>query len=262
MDKIYFASDFHLGVDARRSSREREKQIVRWLEDIRGEAAALYLLGDLFDFWFEYKTVVPKGFVRLLGKLAELQDEGVDIHYFTGNHDMWMFRYFEEELGIPTHRQPIIREFNGKKFLIGHGDGLGPGDHGYKLIKKLFANPLCQWLFERLHPNFAIRLAHFWSGRSRNADQAAGKFLGPENEWLITYANKKLDQLHVDFFVFGHRHLPIDYTLKNGRSRYINLGEWMNFNSYAVFDGQQMELNFFENPEGKVFGKRVEGVRR
>ncbi len=258
MSKIYFASDFHLGIDARLSSRERERQILRWLDSIRDEAGEIYLVGDLFDFWFEYKTVVPKGFVRLLGKLAELRDSGIEIHYFTGNHDMWMFRYFEEELGIPTHREPIIRERNGKTFFIGHGDGLGPGDHGYKFIKRVFANPFSQWLFERLHPNFGIRLANFWSGSSRKRDRDAGRFLGSEKEWLIAYCNRKLDQLSIDYFIFGHRHLPIDHTLKNGRSRYINLGDWMHYNSYAVFDGEELQLHFFENEEGRIFGNRIQ----
>lgn len=252
--KTYFASDFHLGIDARLSSLERERQIVRWLEEIRADASAIYLVGDVFDFWFEYGKVVPKGYVRLLGKLAELRDSGIEIHYFTGNHDMWMFRYFEEELGIPTYRKPLRQKIGGKAFLIGHGDGLGPGDHGYKFIKRVFANPLCQWLFERLHPNFGIRLANFWSGRSRAADKESRTFLGPENEWLIAYCNRKLEEYEADFFIFGHRHLPIDFTLKNGRSRYINLGEWMNFNSYAVFDGEQLEIRFFENDSGRVFG--------
>lgn len=243
---IYFASDFHLGAQGSLSSAAREKQIVRWLESIRADAAALYLVGDVFDFWFEYATVVPKGYVRLLGKLAELRDDGLPIYFFIGNHDMWMFRYFTEELNIPIYREPIIREIHGKTFFIGHGDGLGPGDYGYKFLKKVFANPICQWLFARLHPNFGIGLASFWSGRSRDANPGETRFLGPEKEWLIAYANEKVKEVEADFFVFGHRHLPIDYTLNNGKSRYINLGEWMNYNSYAVFDGERMELKAFE----------------
>jgi len=255
MPKVYFASDFHLGVDARRTSKERERQIVRWLNNIQDDAAAIYLVGDVFDFWFEYQSVVPKGYVRLLGKLAELRDKGVPIYFFTGNHDMWVFRYFEEELGIPTYRAPIRREIMGKRFLIGHGDGLGPGDRGYKLLKRVFADRTCQWLFERLHPNFGIGMAHFWSNKSRAADKPElGTFLGEENEWLIAYANRKVEQEAIDFFIFGHRHLPIDYTLKNGSSRYINLGEWMYANSYAVFDGHDVQLKFFENDKGKIFG--------
>lgn len=255
MQKVYFASDFHLGVDARLSSAERERQLVRWLEQIRRDAAAIYLVGDVFDFWFEYRTVVPKGYVRLLGKLAELRDAGIPIYYFTGNHDMWMFRYFEEELGIPTYRAPIRREIMGKQFLIGHGDGLGPGDRGYKILKRIFANRACQWLFERLHPNFGIGVANYWSNKSRDADEPelAG-FLGADKEWLIAYANRKLEQEAIDYFIFGHRHLPIDYTLNNGHSRYINLGEWLYHNSYAVFDGETVTLEFFENENGQVFG--------
>lgn len=252
--KIYFASDFHLGIDARLTSREREKQIVRWLDTIKSDAAEIYLVGDVFDFWFEYATVIPKGFTRLLGKLAELRDSGILIYFFIGNHDMWMFRYFEEELDIPIYRKPIVKEILGKTFLIGHGDGLGPGDRGYKFIKAIFSNPLCQWLFARLHPNFGIRLASYWSGKSRDANTEEDKFYGAKNEWLITYANEKLDQQYADFFIFGHRHLPIDYTLKNKKSRYINLGEWMNFNSYAVFDGNNLEIKFFEN-EGASYHK-------
>lgn len=257
MKKIYFASDFHLGTDARRSSRERERQLVRWLDQIQEDVAELYLVGDVFEFWFEYQTVVPRGFTRLLGKLASLRDAGIPIYFFTGNHDMWMFRYFEEELGIPTYREPIVRELMGKTFFIGHGDGLGPGDRGYKLIKKVFANPLCQWLFERLHPNFGIRLANYWSGKSRDAaNPKKARFRGEEGEWLIAYAKRKLESLDVDYFVFGHRHLPIDFILNNGKSRYINLGDWMNHNSYAVFDGQNIGIEFFENENGQVFGNR------
>lgn len=255
--KIYFASDFHLGVAAKLTSPERERLILRWLDSIKKDAAEIYLVGDVFDFWFEYKTVVPKGYVRLFGKLAELRDSGIDIFFFTGNHDMWMFRYFEEEFGIPIYREPIVRTFNGVNFYIGHGDGLGPGDYGYKFLKKVFANPLCQWLFERFHPNFGIALANFWSGKSRSINPSTATFLGPEKEWLLIYSNEQLDQQpNIDYFIFGHRHLPIDYILKNGKSRYINLGEWMHFQSYAVFDGQQTTLQFFENDEGKIFGNR------
>jgi UDP-2,3-diacylglucosamine hydrolase len=254
--KVYFASDFHLGIPGRLNSRERERQLVRWLEHIRTDAAAIYLLGDVFDFWFEYREVVPKGYVRLLGKLAELRDAGIPIYYFTGNHDMWMFSYFEQELGIPTYRAPIQREIMGKQFFLGHGDGLGPGDYGYKRLKRVFANRASQWLFERLHPNFGIGLANFWSGKSRAADKPESTgFLGKDEEWLVAYSERKLQEAHYDFFIFGHRHLPIDYTLSNQRSRYINLGDWLHYNSYAVFDGETLELKFFEFPKGRAFGK-------
>ena len=254
--KTYFASDFHLGVDGLHSSREREQKIVRWLEEIKGDADAIYLVGDVFDFWFEYQTVVPKGYVRLLGKLAELRDLGIAIYFFTGNHDMWMFRYFEEEFGIPIYRKPIVREIYGKTFFIGHGDGLGPGDHGYKFLKKVFANPVCQWLFERLHPNFGVALASYWSRKSRSVQPLGKKFYGEDKEWLIIYSNQKLETTPADYFVFGHRHLPINHVLKNGTSRYINLGDWLFDYAYAVFDGQNMELQFFENDAGKVFGNQ------
>ena len=245
--KIYFASDFHLGIDAKYTSLERERQIVRWLEHIREDAAAIYLVGDVFDYWYEYRHVVPKGYARLFGKLAELTDAGVPIYFFIGNHDMWMFRYFEEELGIPIYREPILETFHGKRFYIGHGDGLGPGDYGYKMLKKVFSNRLCQWLFARLHPNLALWMMKYWSGRSRDANPAEDQFLGAEHEWLLIYSNEQLEETKADFFIFGHRHLPMDCTLKNGKSRYINLGEWMNYNSYAVFDGEEVEIKFFEN---------------
>ncbi|MBI5914771.1 MAG: UDP-2,3-diacylglucosamine diphosphatase [Bacteroidetes bacterium] len=252
---VYFASDFHLGTDGRLTSRERERQIVRWLDGIAPDAEALYLVGDVFDCWFEYRKVVPKGYVRLLGKLADLREQGLPIFYFTGNHDMWMFRYLEEEMGIPIYREPVLREFGGKQFLIGHGDGLGSGDYGYKFIKTVFANRGCQWLFERLHPNLGLWMMDRFSGTSRKANPSDPKFQGEKKEQLIGYCNGYLDQAHIDFFIFGHRHLPIDYTLKNGKSRYLNLGDWIVFNSYAVFDGEQLELKFFENEQGKIFGK-------
>ncbi len=254
MQKTYFVSDFHLGIDGRLTSKEREKQIVRWLDGIASDAKELYLVGDVFDYWFEYRQVVPKGFVRLLGKLGELRDNGLPIYFFTGNHDMWMFRYMETELGIPIYRQPIIREIDGRKFFIGHGDGLGPGDYGYKFIKWLFGNPVCQWLFERLHPNFGLWLMRLSSGSSRKAHPPKPEFLGEEKERLAHFCNEKLKKEQFDFFIFGHRHLPIDHKLKNGKSRYINLGEWINYNSYAVFDGEKLSVQFFENENGVVYG--------
>jgi UDP-2,3-diacylglucosamine hydrolase len=240
---IYFASDFHLGMDAHDTSSEREKKIVRWLDHIAKDAEAIYLVGDIFDYWFEYKSVIPKGYTRLLGKLAELRDKNIPIYFFTGNHDMWMFNYFEEELGIPIFRKPIVREIKGKTFFIGHGDGLGPGDHGYKFIKRVFANKTCQWLFARIHPNLGIGMMRFFSGTSRDsqAHKETDKYLGDDKEWLVLYSNRKLDTLAADFFVFGHRHLPLDIVLKNGKSRYINLGDWWSgTNSYAMWDGQVM----------------------
>lgn len=253
MGKTYFASDFHLGVDGRLSSEARERQLVRWLDTIRADADAIYLVGDIFDFWFEYKHAIPRGYVRLLGKLAELTDAGVAIYLFTGNHDMWMFDYLERELNVPIFKGPVQHRIYGVDFFIGHGDGLGPGDYGYKRLKKIFANPLCQWLFARLHPNFGIGLARYFSGKSRASNHGEDRFYGPEKEWLLQYCTRKSEQLpHVKYFVFGHRHLPIHYHLPNGSSQYVNLGEWVNFNSYAVFDGEVLTVDFFENPAGRV----------
>ncbi len=245
----FFASDFHLGVDARLPSAERERQLVRWLDWAAPQAEAIYLVGDLFDFWHEYRTVVPRGHVRLLGKLAELRGGGLPIFAFTGNHDLWMFGYFEEELGIPVFKKPIQREIGGKQFFIGHGDGLGPNDLGYKRMKKVFTNPACQWLFRQLHPDFGMKLADFFSGKSRAATPPAErKWLGDDHEWLLAYCERKISQgIAPDFFVFGHRHLPIDWRLSNGRSRYLNLGDWLNHNSFGVFDGVDLRLEFFEN---------------
>ncbi len=246
--KIYFASDQHLGAPNREASLIRERHFIAWLEQVKHDAAEIYLLGDLFDFWFEYKTAVPKGYVRVLGKIAELVDSGIPIHLFTGNHDMWMFDYLPEELGVTLYRDPIEREYNGKSFLIGHGDGLGPGDHGYKFIKQVFRNKLCQWLFARLHPNFGIGLANYFSSRSRIANGDSDKqFLGEENEWLAIYAKEQLAKKHIDFFLFGHRHLPLDLNVGKG-SRYINLGEWVTDFTYAVFDGAELELKEFGKP--------------
>ncbi|MBK8557165.1 MAG: UDP-2,3-diacylglucosamine diphosphatase [Lewinellaceae bacterium] len=247
--KTFFASDFHLGVDARCRSRDREKQLVRWLQQCAPEAEAIYLVGDLFEFWFEYRHVVPKGFTRVLGTLAELRDGGLPIYAFTGNHDLWMFGYFEAELGIPVYRTPIEREIGGKKFFIGHGDGLGPNDMGYKRMKKVFTHPFSQWLYRWLHPDLGIPLANYSSNKSRMATPLEERgWLGDDKEWLLQYAERKLARgTEADYFIFGHRHLPIDWLLSNQSSRYINLGEWMYANSYAVFDGTDVTINFFEH---------------
>lgn len=244
--KVYFLSDFHLGTPDAVTSLQREKKIVRFLESIQSDAEEIFIVGDLFDFWFEYSTVVPKGFVRILGKLAELTDAGIRIHFFVGNHDMWMRTYFQTELNIPVYFEPKVFEFNGKKFYIGHGDGQGPGDHGYKFIKKIFRNPICQWMFGVIPPAIGMGLANYLSRRSRAiATKVPEKFLGEENEWLLIYSREMLQKEHYDYFLFGHRHLPIDFKLKEN-SRYINLGEWVNYYSYAVFDGLNTELKYYK----------------
>lgn len=244
--KIYFASDFHLGVPSFESSLKREKIICRWLDTIKSDAAAIYLVGDIFDFWYEYKYTIPKGTVRLIGKIAELTDSGIPVHFFVGNHDLWMKDYFEQELNVSIHHQPITHTFNNKVFYIGHGDGLGPGDKLYKLLRKIFASKVCQWLFSRLHPNLAFYIAKRSSKRSRviTGDQDE-KFLGAENEWLYLYSKDYLKDHKVDYFIFGHRHLPLDLDVE-GKARYINLGEWIQYNTYAVFDGDKLELKKFE----------------
>lgn len=246
--KIYFASDFHLGIPDRKCSQERERRICRWLEAIRKDAAQLYLAGDLFDTWLEYKNVIPKGHTRFLGKLAELRDSGLHIEAFTGNHDLWMRGYFEEELGIPVHHGPITRTFNDKQFFIAHGDGLGPGDRGYKLLKGLLRSPLSQWLFRRLHPDTGVGMASWFSqrGPKHGADEPEDSFKGEDKEYLVQFCLQTLAGGHFyDYFIFGHRHLALDYPLPQG-SRYINLGDWLRYNSYAVFDGQECALQFFE----------------
>lgn len=254
MKKTYFASDFHLGTDARLTSREREKQLVRWLDSVAPSAEKIYLVGDIWEFFVEYKSVVPKGTVRLLGKLAELRDGGLDIEFFTGNHDLWMGRYFEEELGILTHRAPILVEIHGKKCFIGHGDGLGPGDEGYKFLKKVFTNPACQSLFRLLHPDFGSALGRFWSGKSRDKNRAIDlRFLGAEGEWLIQFCEEKIRTTAVDYFIFGHRHLPIDWLLSNGKTRYLNLGEWMYGSTFAALDETGISLEIFENDAVQIY---------
>ena len=242
--KVYFLSDFHLGVPNHASSLEREKRIVLFLEQCRKDAAMIFVVGDLFDFWFEYRTVVPKGYVRILGKLAELTDSGIPIHFFVGNHDMWMSGYFEKELNIPVFFENQTYVFNDKSFLIGHGDGLGPGDYGYKFIKKIFRNPICKLLFGLLPPYFGISLANYLSKGSRTITGSSDEqFLGEEKEWLVVYCKEQLQQLHFDYFIFGHRHLPIDLKL-NEKSRYINLGDWIRYNSYGEFDGSELHLKY------------------
>ncbi|MBU3820523.1 UDP-2,3-diacylglucosamine diphosphatase [Flavobacteriaceae bacterium XHP0103] len=243
--KIYFASDNHLGAPTTEASRPREQKFVAWLDSIKEDAAVIFLLGDLFDFWFEYKTVVPKGFTRTLGKLAELSDSGIQIHYFVGNHDLWMNGYFEDELNIPVYHKPKEFVFNNNTFFIGHGDGLGPGDKGYKRMKKVFTNPFSKWLYRWLHPDIGVKLAQYLSVKNKliSGDEDI-KFLGEENEWLVLYSKKKLAEKHRDYFVFGHRHLPLEIPLSE-TSKYINLGDWISYYTYGVFDGETFELRTF-----------------
>jgi len=273
--KIYFLSDFHLGAPDHASSLEREKIIVQFLDEIKKDAAEIFLVGDMFDFWYEYRKVVPKGYVRLLGKLGELSDAGIPMHFFAGNHDMWMRDYFQKELNIPVYFKPGEFERNGKIFLIGHGDGLGPGDHGYKRLKKVFRNPVSKWLFGILPPRIGMGLANYLSRRSRAQTGATEEaFLGEDKEWLIIYSKEVLAKKNIDFFVFGHRHLAIDYRLlpakasakagtplstpwrgvggEVGEARYINLGDWIYYFTYGVFEGEKMELKSYKGKDDKI----------
>jgi UDP-2,3-diacylglucosamine hydrolase len=244
--KIYFASDQHFGAPTSKMSFPREQKFVAWLDEVKKDADVIFLLGDLFDFWFEYKTVVPKGFIRVLGKLAELRDAGIPIYFFVGNHDLWMGEYFEKELNIPVYHDNKEFTFNGKTFLIGHGDGKGPGDMGYKRMKKVFTYPFFKWLFRWLHPDIGVRLAQYLSVKNKLISGVEDvKFLGEENEWLVQYCKRKLETKSYNFFVFGHRHLPMEITL-NEQSKYINLGDWIGYFTYGVFDGETFELKKYE----------------
>ena len=244
-NKLYFASDFHLGTGTIADQREREARLVRWLDFIKTDAAEVFLMGDVFDFWFEYKTVVPKGYIRFLGKLAELADAGVKLYFFKGNHDMWMFDYFPRELDAAIISDELEIERNGKKFYLHHGDGLGPGDNFYKILKKIFRSKFCQWLFARIHPNLGVGIANYWSSHSRIANEKKEDLKPGQQEWLINYSNDLLKTNFYDYLIFGHRHSPLDVQLTL-ESRYINLGEWMFHNTYAVFDGETLKLEYFE----------------
>jgi UDP-2,3-diacylglucosamine hydrolase len=244
--KIYFASDFHLGTPDQQSSRDREDKIISWLNSIRNDAAAIFLVGDIFDFWFEYKHVVPKGYIRFLGKIAEIKDAGIPVYFFTGNHDMWMFDYFEKELDISVFRQPIEVLVNNQILMLGHGDGLGPGDGFYKFLKLIFTNPILQWVFGWLHPNIGMAIAQTWSKRSRLSNMKKADPFREENEWLWQYCKALEQQSHHDLYIFGHRHLPIDKKL-NDQSRYINLGEWVSQFTYLELSSEGAQLKEFEH---------------
>lgn len=244
--KIYFASDFHLGVPDESSSIERERRIIKWLNAISHDASDIYLVGDLFDFWFEYKYVVPKGFTRLLGKLAELSDNGICLHIFHGNHDLWQFGYLEKEIGCKVYAQPIFVTLKDKKFYIAHGDGLGPGQKWFKFILSIYRNRFFQRLFAFFHPSIGISIAQWFSNRSKqNTFEQNKHYLGDDKEYSVMHAKAILEQNKVDYFIFGHRHLGFD--IKLGNAHVINLGDWFSLNTYAVFDGENVELKTFNS---------------
>jgi len=244
--KLFFASDFHLGAPDTTSSKEREKKIVSWLDEIQNEAAAIFLVGDIFDFWFEYRNAIPKGFIRLQGKIAELTDSGLPVIFFTGNHDMWMFEYFQNELNVKVYNDFQSMTINGLKLLVGHGDGLGKGDYSYKLLRKIFKNKFCQWAFARIHPNFGIGLAKFWSKNSQIGSGEEIYEFDKHSDFLYNFCKKIEETDHHDYYIFGHRHLPLEIKI-NDSSMYINLGEWVNNAHYAVFDGAKVELLNFDS---------------
>ena len=240
--KIYFTSDQHFGAPTSELSFPREQKFVARLDETKGDAEAIFLLGDLFDFWFEYKTVVPKGFIRVLGKLAEIRDSGIPIYFFVGNHDLWMADYFQKELNIPVFHDNQEYTFGDKTFLIGHGDGKGPGDLGYKRMKKIFTNPFFKWLFRWLHPDIGVKLAQYLSVKNKliSGDEDV-TFLGEDNEWLILYSKRKLETKHYNYLIFGHRHLPMKVTVGEN-AEYVNLGDWITYFTYGVFDGENFEI--------------------
>ena len=240
--KIYFASDFHLGFPNMEESRMREKKIVSWLDSIQNDAKSVYLIGDIFDFWFEYKKVVPKGFVRLLGKFAELTDNGTNIHIIVGNHDVWMKDYLEKECNLKIYYNPIKIKENNKTLFIGHGDGLGPGEKSSKLLKKIFTHKTSKWLFSRLHPDSGLKLSH---SLSRILKGESPDYLGSEKEYLEQFCRKHYTKnTEINFYIFGHRHLPLDVKIADD-CRYINTGDWINHFSYAVFEKENIELQYF-----------------
>jgi UDP-2,3-diacylglucosamine hydrolase len=255
--KVYFVSDLHLGAPALSDNRERELLFVDWLKSIRNDASMLFLLGDYFDFWFEYRKVVPKGFVRSLGALAEMSDGGIPIHFFTGNHDIWAFDYLSRELGLIVHTDTLSMDLLGKKFFLAHGDDLGKKDFGYQLIKGFFRNRLSQWAFAKLHPDLSFRLANHWTKKSRlsykNEDRG---FRGLEYEEQYHFAKSVLLKEHFDYFVFGHRHIVLNEEITSG-SRLVILGDWIRKFTYGVWDGNEFRIEKIKEEKIKEYRIKI-----
>lgn len=242
---IYFVSDVHLGAPALKNNRERELLFARWLDEIKDNVAELYLMGDIFDFWYEYRKVAPRGFTRILGRIADLTDSGIPVHFFTGNHDVWVFDYLAEETGVIVHHKPFITEISGKKFFLAHGDGLDAADKGYLLLKKIFTSKILQWLFSRIHPNAAFTLAHKWSASSRlSKNDYDGDFMVVQ-DGMYKFAADFLKTTPVDYFVMGHRHRLVNEKMNNN-TRFVLLGDWIKTYSYGVFDGEKFELKKYK----------------
>jgi len=244
-NKIFFASDFHLGLPAGSPPVEREKKVVKWLKSVAPEAKEIYLLGDVFDFWWEYKLVVPRGFTRFLGTLSDITDSGIPVHFFTGNHDMWITDYLVNECGIITHTEPVSRVFDGKKFHLAHGEGLGTKDKGYKILLSIFRNKTLRAMYSALHPSIGMGIGLRWSLSSRLGKGIKIDFLGEENEDLIRYARTILEKENIDYFIFGHRHLEMKYTINNS-TEIIFLGDWIMNGSYAIWDGNALDFLKFD----------------
>jgi len=244
-EKIYFVSDVHLGAPALQNNRERELRFVEWLDLVGRDAREIFLLGDIFDFWFEYKSVAPRGFTRVLGKLAELTDKGIPVHFFTGNHDLWVKDYLPSETGVILHRDSFRTEFSGKRFFLAHGDGLDREDKGYILLKKVFTNKVLQRLYSWLHPDMASAVARRWSEHSRLSKNICGPEFKGEQEGLYQFTLSVMEEEKADYYIFGHRHRAAE--MKVGESgRFILLGEWIRSYSYGVFDGKDFELKYFK----------------
>jgi UDP-2,3-diacylglucosamine hydrolase len=244
--RVYFLSDTHLGSKTFSDPIEQERRVVRFLDSIKADARALYLLGDIIDYWFEYRTVVPRGFTRFFGKIAELTDSGVEVHWFTGNHDIWIFDYLPTELGVVIHRDPLVTVINGKRFFLAHGDGLGDDSTGYKVMNRFFRNRFCQRLYAAVHPRWTVSFAHAWSRHSRLNGDDFPQFMGEDKEHLVRFARQEL-QRHPDinYFVFGHRHIMLDLMLSRS-ARILILGDWVSYFSYAVMEGEDVWLEQFE----------------
>ncbi len=243
--KTYFISDIHLGLPDREKSLQRELKLVKFLDEIKNDAETVYFVGDIFDFWWEYKSVVPRGFVRFLGKIAELSDAGITIIFFTGNHDVWMKNYLTEELGVKILHEELKIKIGNKKFYTAHGDGLGPGDNSYKFLKKIFTNKFLQWCFTRLHPNFAFWLARKWSHSRRNKETHYD-FKGRDKELLILHSEEVLKNEYFDFLIYGHRHFPLMIDIGKS-SKHINLGDWLVNFTFGIFDGNNFQLKTYKN---------------
>jgi UDP-2,3-diacylglucosamine hydrolase len=240
--KIFFASDFHLGLKAGSPPLDREKKVVAWLDKIEPEAMEIYLLGDIFDFWWEYKYVVPRGFTRFLGTISRITDSGTPVHFFTGNHDMWIGDYLSKECGIIIHAEPFTAVFNGKKFHLAHGEGLGSSNIGYKILLLIFRNKPLQFLYSILHPTIGVGIGHSWSLNSRLGKGISMEFLGDGKEDLLKYAASFPAEEKIDYFIFGHRHLAMTFMMKTG-SEVLFLGDWIKHSSYAEWDGNDLILS-------------------